>query len=76
MFVLPKLQKSRRFAHQILYKKVLSNSSSLIVAMSILKLELFSREPRLFKRVCPSDRPLVGRSITLLSAVRDKTASG
>ena len=60
MLFLPKLQKSRRFAHQISYKNVLSNSSSLIVAMSISKLELFSRGPRLFKRVCPSDHPLVG----------------
>ena len=35
----------------------------------------FSREPRLHKRVCPSFGRLVGRSVTLSSAGRDKTAS-
>ena len=36
---------------------------------------IFSREPRLYKRVCPSVGPSVGPSVMLLSAGRDEPAN-
>ena len=65
--------------HYAVYKAALYSPLFLVYPLSLI----FSREPRLYKRVCPSVGPLVrwsigpsvGPSVMLLSAGRDEPAN-
>ena len=46
-----------------------------LVSLPLFFYLVFSREPRLYKRVCPSVGPSVGPLVTLLSAGRDEPAN-